>query len=820
MKKSYLFSATKAAVLLLPSKAIHLLLMVLFFSLFGNTLIAQTQTFTTPGTTTWTCPAGVTSINVEAWGGGGAGASVGNGSNGGFGGGGGGAYASSLMSVIPGTNYTIVVGKGGTASSKNNDPNDDGGNSTFNSTSVKAAGGSGAFSTQRTGGAGGTAANSSGTIRWSGGNGADGSTSVFNSGGGGGGAGSIEAGGNASGTTAGTGTSSFGGAGGAGRTNENIGIGGNLIGGGGGGAVLFQGSFIMGGSGANGQVIISWCSANTTWNVINGVGSWTDGSPTSSKNLTFSGNFNSSTDTSDTVVEGCSCKVNSGATVVFTSGKTLKISNEVKILGPTGSLTFENNASLVQINEPVTNNPNSGSIIYKRKTISVLSSDYTYWSSPVENQQLTNVSASYASGMFYSYNDFAIPENWKQEIVTATMLTGKGYIIRAAQNSSASAIYDATFMGAPNNGTKTISIGATGTSNLLGNPYPSAINADLFLATNSTLVEGTIYLWTHKTAIQSAGNITNGTAGSGAYAYTSDDYATYNGTGGAAASGGIIPLGKIAAGQAFFTTSKSTGKSVTFNNAMRLSSVGAILDNSQFFKSRNPKIIPKNVIEKNRLWLNLTNTQGAFKQTLVGYVTDATNDYDSSFDGESFDGNEFVDFYSVSQDKNLTIQGRALPFDETDEVPLGFKSTIDSAFTINIDQVDGSLTNQTVFIEDKLTNTIFDLKNGDYTFTTVAGTFNGRFVLRYTNKNLGNNNFSTKENLVLVSNTNKQIRINAFAETIDKVSVYDIAGKQIFQKTNVNSNELSISNLGSGHQVLVVKTSLQNGTTVSNKIIY
>ena len=66
--------------------------------------------------------------------------------------------------------------------------------------------------------------------------------------------------------------------------------------------------------------------------------------------------------------------------------------------------------------------------------------------------------------------------------------------------------------------------------------------------------------------------------------------------------------------------------------------------------------------------MNLSNTQGAFKQTLIGYVTDATNEFDGRFDGESFDGNEYVDFYSINQDKNLTIQGRALPFDENDEV--------------------------------------------------------------------------------------------------------------------------------------------------------
>ena len=564
-------------------------------------------------------------------------------------------------------------------------------------------------------------------------------------------------------------------------------------------------------SSATGNVVINSVVTNT-WTTA-----WSNGTPISSQKLVFTGNYPPAIDP-NVDINGCSCKVAGGASVIIKSGRTLTITNEVTIIGG-GSLTFENNASLVQINNAAIN---SGNIIYKRKTASVLNSDYTYWSSPVANQQLMDVSSSYTSGTFYSYDDFAIPEDWKPEATTTVMQIGKGYIIRGPQTISSPAFFDASFVGVPNNGTKTISIGSAGTSNLLGNPYPSAINADLFLAANSTLIEGTIYFWTHKTAIQLAANIVNGTAGSGAYAYTSNDYASYNTTGGVGTGNSINgveqiankPTGKIAAGQGFFTTSIASG-AVTFDNNMRVSG-----NNTQFFKTKNPKGKIANTIEKNRIWLNLTNTQGAFKQTLVGYITDATNDYDLSFDGESFDAHEFVDFYSVNQDKNLVIQGRALPFDNTDEVSLGFRTTIDGTFTINIDETDGLLTNQAVFLEDKLTNTIFDLKSGNYTFSTVAGTFNDRFVLKYSNKTLGAENFDSLENKVLVSYVNKQIKINSFAETIDKVVIYDLLGRQIFQKTNVNNNELIIANLMSTHQTLVVKTLLQNGKNFTDKIIY
>lgn len=68
-------------------------------------------TFTTTGTTSWTAPSGVTSVQYLVVGGGGGG---GNGyDNGGGGGGGGGMVRTGTLSVTPGTSYTVTVGGGG-----------------------------------------------------------------------------------------------------------------------------------------------------------------------------------------------------------------------------------------------------------------------------------------------------------------------------------------------------------------------------------------------------------------------------------------------------------------------------------------------------------------------------------------------------------------------------------------------------------------------------------------------------------------------------------------------------------------------------------
>ncbi|MFV8374797.1 T9SS sorting signal type C domain-containing protein [Flavobacterium sp. LB1P71] len=568
---------------------------------------------------------------------------------------------------------------------------------------------------------------------------------------------------------------------------------------------------------ASADVVMNLASVTSTWNGS----SWSPSAPTSADKIIFNGNFSSTAD-----LVGCSCQVNSGI-IVVNSGHTLTLTNEVTVSG--GSLTFENNSSLLQIN----GNANTGNITYKRINTTIRETDYTYWSSPVTAQTLKNLSPQTPSNFFYSFN--AAADNWNQESSANVMSIGIGYIIRGPHYPSTPppGFYEAPFQGVPNNGIVSVPIPFPGkeTSNLIGNPYPSALNADLFLTTNSSVLDGTLYFWTHNTAIQLATNITNASAGSGAYAYTSDDYATYNLTGGVSTMignkvGGVEqisnkPAGKITSGQAFFATGIAAGN-VVFNNSMRVSGGVLGVNNSQFFKFSDSKQKPVSLAEKNRVWLNLTNTQGAFKQMLVGYIPDATNGYDNAFDGESFDGNQFIDFYSINENKNLAIQGRTLPFDENDQVPLGYSSTIKGVFSITIDEVDGLLASQDVFIEDKNTNSVKNLKEGAYSFATETGVFNDRFVLRYvnTNKTLGNSDFEISDNTVLVSNKNKQIKINSSAETMNNIQVYNLLGKSLYQKTNVDANELVISNLGINHQVLLVKIILQNGKTITKKIVY
>ncbi|NEW82363.1 MAG: hypothetical protein GZ094_08365 [Mariniphaga sp.] len=217
-----------------------------------------TQSFTTSGS--FTVPSGVTSITVECWGGGGAGGGNTTNSSDGGGGGAGGAFASKVVTVIPGNTYTVTVGgvKAGT-----NGAGASGNPSWFGSIgTVYSEGGAGGAAPNGglVAGGAGSSASTIGTIKNAGGSGAGGTST--SGGAGGGGAGSTGIGGNATGITAGTGTTTYGGNGGVGRNSENDGVAGNLYGGGGGGAYIPLKADHIGGNGAAGYVLISWVTVS------------------------------------------------------------------------------------------------------------------------------------------------------------------------------------------------------------------------------------------------------------------------------------------------------------------------------------------------------------------------------------------------------------------------------------------------------------------------------------------------------------------------------------------------------------------------------
>lgn len=552
--------------------------------------------------------------------------------------------------------------------------------------------------------------------------------------------------------------------------------------------------------------IFSACynTISTTWNGT----SWSNGVPSMSKVVYIAGNYSGAS------ISACSITINPGNTLTINANQYLNIRNNIT---NNGSIVVENNGSIVQMKNPA-NYFSGNPIVYKRKTTPLKQYDYTYWSAPLANQSLSQVASN---SLFYSFSPTI--NNWVYQPSTTVMAPGVGYISRAPNNLnySTTQVIETSFVGIPNNGTITTPIvKSVGTVNLIGNPYPSAIDIDLFITDNlnKNVVNGTIYLWTHNTAI------TNNN-------YTANDYAKYNITGGvatasAALTGGVIPDGKVAAGQGFFieaNTALANGNyTATFKNSMRI-----INNNNQFFKSGNVVTNSQTnfqKLEKNRIWLSLSNSQGAYNEVLLGYIQGATNGFDPLFDGKTMPSQNSLAIYTTIGTDNFSIQGRALPFRDTDIIPFGYSTTASGTLAINLENFDGLFNSQKVYLYDVETGIYNDLKSGTYTFYSESGTFNNKFELRFKKSNYTQNGdnddkMASPDYAVKVATNQHQLMVSS-NDTINAIEVFDFSGKLLFSKNQINLNYFEIPLNIPESEFILVKVTSDNNQTQTKKIIF
>ena len=522
-----------------------------------------------------------------------------------------------------------------------------------------------------------------------------------------------------------------------------------------------------------------------------GSGGWPNGTPpTSNVKAVINGVY---ANTVSNQITACTLEVTSNGVLTAGSGSTITLENQV--VASANTATFESGSSLIQN----TNVTNTGNIIYKRTAPVLNLYDYEYWSTPVKNQVLGNIWMTTNPSHNYKFDNST--QSWVALTAPFIMVDGEGYISRAVNSAplswSVGNEWTANFSGIPNNGDITYAV--TNGDNLIGNPYPSALDLNSFTTDNSTYLTGNYYFWTHTS------ELSNNT-------YSSDDYAVYNISAGgtAATNGGAAPDQYVDSGQAFFAEGQGGGGTITFKNAHRVAG-----NNDNFYRT-TALVTDSSTIEKHRIWLNLTTNEGVFKQQLLAYIPGATYGYDPTLEAKSYDANSFVDFYSFAGNHNLTIQSRVLPFDNQDLVPLGYKSTMAGNFTIAIDHIDGLFENQNIYLEDQLLNVIHDLKASPYTFASAIGTFNARFVLRYTNSTLNYPTFDSSQ--VVVYKHQQEVIVNSGKTEMQTVSLFDIRGRLINEKTTINANETRL-NLGTTNQVVLVQVILKNGQKVTKKIV-
>lgn len=558
----------------------------------------------------------------------------------------------------------------------------------------------------------------------------------------------------------------------------------------------------------------------TTWNGT----AWNPGVPDIDTMIFFTGNYNQNID-----LNGCAIQVNNNANVSILADKTVTLQYNITV-SDGSSMTFQNNAHLLQNNAT---SANVGNVTIIRNSSALFRLDYTLWSAPVTGQKLLAFSPATALERFYEYK-YALNPNTNQYfegyyIITSPSTTdfdvAKAYLIRMpngdpAPNYNAGTgqlVFPGNFTGVPHNGTYQRALSVQGSRyTAIGNPYPSPINVQAFFDANQSVLQNgsALYFWRKK----------NNTNASSYATMTRDTYVSNPATGGNSGEnqyGGEIwdnffhnevtaANWVINPAQGFLvqTSSSLSSANITFNNGMRRN-----VHNNQFFRQASPN----GEEETSTFFLDITSTEDVGRIAMV-YSSTATTGMDQFRDARKIFDNGMINFYSVLPDEKLVVQAR--PFAATDLVSLGYKANAARQYTISLGDSNGLFAQgQAIYLKDKVEGIIRNITTSPYTFTTEAGTFDNRFEIAFTTTVLGTEEIDAAANSMVIFKNNGIVNIDAGTLNINGVQVYDINGRMLYNRNNVNTTASTVEGLNAQTQVLIVKVDTTKGT-VTKKVVF
>ena len=557
-----------------------------------------------------------------------------------------------------------------------------------------------------------------------------------------------------------------------------------------------------------------------------------------------------------------------GVSVV--DGFELTVANHITLTA--GDLRLTGEAQLVQMG--TTANPSAGSGRLLRDQQGTQSSfNYNYWSSPVSanntNYTVGSVlrdgsnSASnpfnpgtinFGNGVYFADGVLASPikisNSWINKFTSVsndyyswqfigssgTVKVGEGFTMKGTSGSAdVNDLQNYTFAGKPNNGNITLSI-APGQSYLVGNPYPSALDADQFIRDNimdggnaaSNVFTGALYFWDH---FGGQTHLVSGYVGG---------YATYTLLGGVVAiannplnindgsMGSKVPTRYIAVGQAFFIgtvtdpalstnnpglSSPITGGPVVFNNAQRTFRTEA--NGSVFFRAQNnfTSSLPQD--GRMKLRLHYSGPGGLHRQLLAGADPNASMGFDLGYDAPMIDVGADDMYFAIDSGK-LSIQA-VESFNSGTILPIGIKVTNNGVSTIALGEVE-NMQGLTPFIHDNITGIYYNLSQSDANLNLSPGEYSGRFSLVFSSSSLGIDITKGGMSGIVYNDDMKILQIRTQAE-ITNVVLFDMAGRKV-SELKYNSSEggyqAQIGTVASGTYIIKAQT---NGGILTQKIL-
>lgn len=521
-----------------------------------------------------------------------------------------------------------------------------------------------------------------------------------------------------------------------------------------------------------------------------------------------------------------------------------------------GDLRLIGESQLIQEHSGVNNNTVVSGKLLRDQQGTVSPFQYDYWSSPVNNGGTFSFSGGKYDGTDSAINLFnptpilfnsgfpynglpsatdvggnvttalTINTRWLYKYVrgsgnyaewitlnsSSTLYPGEGYTMKGANGATTNQNY--VFYGAPNNGDYQFDI-TNGESILLGNPYPSALDAEAFLNDNLTVVEA-LYFWV------------DGGSTSHALSDYLGGYAVRNLTGGAVPSiaspliSGVGSSGSVSApsqyvpiGKGFFLEAIGSG-TINFNNSQRIFKNEFSRNAAEMERTNNTDNTSNKYVR-----IGYEDPEGFHRQLLLGFLPNSSADlsYNTGYDAVQLMTREDDVFFVIDNNaiKRYTIQG-VNGFSESMEFPIGLMISETGMHQLMLDSAENFT--DTIYLKDNVLNTTHNLTESNFEINLPAGDYLNRYSLVFQpSETLATTTSELDKTSVFYNGLNQIVVSNSTKLELQAIDVYNVMGQHIISITEnlTNQNKILVPfNQSNGVYLVVLKT---NNAQKSTKIL-
>lgn len=569
-----------------------------------------------------------------------------------------------------------------------------------------------------------------------------------------------------------------------------------------------------------------------------------------------------------------------GNNYVYVNNEVLTVVDDLNLNDTDSRIYLRNEGQLVQRTTGTSNNSGIGELsVYQEGTVN--SYAFNYWCSPIGLKTANTTNNTFGIPLLYTPTDVTnsnavtynhnsdyngvggnpinIEPYWIYSFVNSnqysewvylgdatTLAPGLGFTMKGVTGTT-NQQYD--FRGKPNDGTISNTV-SEGDLTLIGNPYPSALDAYDFIwdSENQNAITGDLYFW-EQDASQSSHYIEDYVGGYATYTISAGEIESFvpatfsaymsNGTpvslpvpeSGVKIAKRYIPIGqgfmvegKTAttgtvktknAHRDFYRESGSDSYFFRISNTIANSSSNRTNDNTTNEYGLN--IVPE---DYKRFRINVIFNDTYTRQLLQNFHTTATDGFDYGLEAKSPLGVD-NDAHWVLNDEPYVIQ--AFNFEQSLTIPLVVKVTEQQPVNFSIFDIQNFDDSQPIFLHDIDAGLYVDLRTQNYDINLEAGTYTNRFEITFTNdEDTLSIPEETLNSLVVFQNNNaSELTVkNPNLVNLNTISLFDMAGKQIFNTSDLalsTKHTFSTRSLSDG--IYLVTINLEANKTISKKII-